>query len=314
MDAKGLASRIKKHGAKKVLVQVPEGLKMKALNTIIVDELEREGISAILSAETCYGACDLRDREAKALGCELLVHIGHSDLGLKTAVPVIYEEYMMDLDIVPLLEKNSASLKKYKKIGLVTTLQYVNALESAKNYLESKQGGNKKVVVGIPEKAKHPGQVLGCDFSAALPAEETVDCFLFIGSGIFHPLGLAMKTDKPVIFIDVETEEVRELKDERDKRLIIRSANLQRAMECRNFGVLVSTKQGQLHVKAAELVKEKLKSKGRSAWIIAMDEIKPEKLLGLDLDCLVNCACPRLTGDVSQFKKPILDTDQIEEL
>ena len=42
--------------------------------------------------------------------------------------------------------------------------------------------------------------------------------------------------------------------------------------------------------------------------------IIPEKLLGLNLDILVNCACPRMNEDFKLFKKPILNPEDIESL
>ena len=187
-------------------------------------------------------------------------------------------------------------------------------LKPAKKFLESAAGGKKRVSIGSPKRAKHQGQVLGCDFSAAEIFKNIADCFLFIGSGLFHPLGLAMKLRKPVLFLDIETGKLRNMAGEKRKREIIRTANIHRASECWNFGVLVSTKQGQMHLRTAENAKKMLKKKGKNAWIIVMDEIKPEKLMGMKLDCLVNCTCPRLTDDTSQFKKPILNPEDVGKL
>ncbi len=313
MDMKNLIKKIKKTGAKRILLQVPEGLKTYALD-MLVATIEKYGISVMLSAEPCYGACDLRDREAKLLGCELLVHLGHSDMGLKTRVPTIYDEYRMKFNPVPVLRKNITALKPYKKICLVTTLQFIDSLKSAKKFLESAAGGRKKIFIGNPLKAKYPGQVLGCDFSAAEPFSNMAECFLFMGSGSFHPIGLAMKVEKPVMFLDIEARKIRSMAEDKRKQEIIRAANIHKARECRGFGVLVSTKQGQMQIRTAEAVRDKLRKKGKNVWIIVMDEISPGKLMGLKLDCLVNCACPRLTDDVGQFKKPILNPEDVEKL
>ncbi|MEE9406305.1 MAG: diphthamide synthesis protein, partial [Candidatus Aenigmarchaeota archaeon] len=77
-----------------------------------------------------------------------------------------------------------------------------------------------------------------------------------------------------------------------------------------NFGILISTKAGQMHLKQAEQAKKALREKGKKAWILVADQVTPEKLLGLNLDCLVNCACPRITEDVSLFKKPIITAEE----
>ena len=84
---KEILDKIKMLGANRVLLQVPEGLKTK------VQEIskELEGLEVLISTEPCYGACDVRDHEAKQLGCDVVLHIGHSDFGVKTEVPVILE-------------------------------------------------------------------------------------------------------------------------------------------------------------------------------------------------------------------------------
>ena len=53
-----LVERIKANDLKLVALQVPEGLKMQALE--MMDEIETEtSAQVVLSADPCYGACDL---------------------------------------------------------------------------------------------------------------------------------------------------------------------------------------------------------------------------------------------------------------
>ena len=74
---------IKKHNPTKVALQLPDGLKQCAEE--IANAL---GVESVTLAGSCFGACDLRDKEAKELGCDLLLHFGHADFGLKTELPV----------------------------------------------------------------------------------------------------------------------------------------------------------------------------------------------------------------------------------
>ena len=304
MLTKNTLEEMKDKGVRKALVQIPEGLKMKAQD--LADSLQKEGIKALISVGPCFGSCDLRDKEAKALGCDAVLHIGHSPMVSDTEVPVIYEEYRQDFDPTSLLEKHLSQLP-YKSIGLITTVQHIDSLERAKVFLEGK---GKTIHIGQPSAAMHPGQILGCDHSAALSIEDKVECFLFMGSGLFHPLGLAEKTEKPILFLDKESGELEDLSGERFKHQKIRAANLAKASLSNNFGILVSTKAGQMHIKQAEQAKKALEEKGKKAWILVADQVTPEKLLGLNLDCLVNCACPRITEDTSMFKKPIITPEE----
>ena len=121
-DESALLGKLGKARAKRILVQIPEGLKTRAFG--ISKILEKNGLEAIVSVEPCFGACDLRDKEAKELGCDAVIHIGHSDLGSKTSVPVIYDECRIDFDPVTLLKSHLRELGNFSKIGLVSTIQY----------------------------------------------------------------------------------------------------------------------------------------------------------------------------------------------
>lgn len=304
-----LIVEIRRRKTRRVLLQLPEGLKIQAQE--IVQALEKSGAQIILSLETCYGACDILDREAKSLGCDLIIHFGHSQILGKTQVPVIYEEHRMGFDPIPLLEKSLKGMELYKKICLLTTLQFLDSLEPVRKFLESR---GKSILIGKPKIAKYPGQILGCDHSSAKACEKEADCFLFLGSGRFHPLGIAQNVDKPVLFLDFESMKLESLEKEKFRLIKIRTANLEKAKEAKNFGILVSTKQGQGSLKIAESAKKQLERKGRNAWILIAGEFTPEKLLGLKIDCLVDCACPRLAEDTSLFKKPIIRPEDVGKL
>lgn len=92
---------------------------------------------------------------------------------------------------LPVLLGHLSALDSFKSIGLVTTAQHLNKLDDMAVLLRK---NGKKVFVG--------GQILGCNQKKALEIQDKVDCFLYIGSGRFHPLGVAMKTSKPVFLLN----------------------------------------------------------------------------------------------------------------
>lgn len=291
---------VRQKGVKRVLIQVPEGLKANVQN--IADFLGKNGIEPLISIEPCFGGCDLRDSEAKKLGCDLLLHIGHADLGIKTDVPVVYYEYFIDYDFIPLLRMVVRQIK-FRKICLVSTLQFKGSMKGAKKFLEK----NGFVVYD-------GGYVLGCDVSEAKKYERMVECYLFMGSGRFHPLGLQEKTEKPVLFLDIEMQTFEDLSEEKDKMKIKRKLRIEKAKDLPNFGIMVSTKPGQTRIKQAEEVKRKLEKSGKNVYILVGDYFRPEKLLGLKIDVLVNTACPRMREDAEQFGKIVLNADDVDEL
>lgn len=281
------------------ILQVPDGLKRKALK--IADELG----DVLIDCESCYGACDLCVLESKALGCDKIIHYGHSKV-VETNVPVEYVELRQSYDPTKALSKNLEKIRE-KKIGLVSTLQFLDSLEKAKEFLRAK---GRMVKIG---KGKfNDGQILGCDISSAKSIEKDVEAFLYIGSGKFHPLGLALQIEKPVYALDIEKNELDDLEKLKEKFLKQRYVAIALAKDAQKFGVLISIKPGQMKMNVAMGIKSKLEKKGKKAYLLVFNEIKPEKLIGLDLDCYINTACPRIAIDNrTDFKKPILNPDEI---
>jgi len=280
------------------LLQAPDGLKRKVLK--IADNLG----DVLIDCESCYGACDIAINEAKILGCDGIIHLGHSKL-VESDLPVEYKELRESFNIKPFLKKLNI---KEKKIGLVTSVQFIDSLKTVKEFLE-----NKGKIVKIGKGKFNPGQILGCDISSAKEIEKDVDAFLYIGSGHFHPLGLVLQTKKPVYLLDLEKNEVEEIRKLKEKFLKQRFATIALAKDAKTFGILISVKPGQLKLELAKKIKKNLEERGKKAYILVFNEIKPEKLEGLDLDCYINTACPRIAVENrTEFKKPILNYEEIE--
>jgi 2-(3-amino-3-carboxypropyl)histidine synthase len=75
LDLERAIVAIRKNKAKKVLVQLPEGL--KPLGPEIADRLEQEtGADVHLWAGTCFGACDI----PQVKGYDLLIQWGHNEM------------------------------------------------------------------------------------------------------------------------------------------------------------------------------------------------------------------------------------------
>lgn len=74
LELKRIENEIKKTKAKNVLLQLPDGLKPKALE--IVDYLEKNTkANIIIWLDTCFGACDI---PVGLKNIDLLVHFGHA--------------------------------------------------------------------------------------------------------------------------------------------------------------------------------------------------------------------------------------------
>lgn len=295
--------------ARRVLIQTPEGLKREA--QALADFLEENGMEAVISGDINYGACDPADREAKMLGCDALIHLGHSYMRLKLEVPTIFVPAFAKVDVVPVLEKNIGEIRKLgRRIALVTTAQHIHQLERAKEFLE--KAGFEVVVGRGDSRVSWPGQVLGCNFSAAKVDAEGI---LFIGAGYFHPLGVALATRKPTLAVNPYSGDAIWMDNEAERMIRRRWAQIAKAMDAKKFGVITSTKKGQLRLAEAKRIVKLLREHGKYAKLIAMNHINYPALEGFDFDAYVVVACPRVPiDDYENWRKPVLTPPEVEIL
>ena len=306
MDLDKVIRKINSKDAQTVGLQFPEGLKIQA--TKIARKIEAEtDATVIISGDPCFGACDVSDYKMKG-SVDLIIHYGHTPLPLKYEVPTVFIEAFSKIDIKKDLEKSLENLKEYSRIGLVTTTQHLHLLNEAKDFLED---NGKEVILGSSPSTRK-GQVLGCNFSSIKDLD--VEIFLFIGSGNFHPLGINLFSNTPVLALDPYNSEIRRMDDYADRILRIRFARITKARSAKKWGILVSSKEGQYRMKLAKEIKKILEDNKMEAFIILVDNVTPDVLLPyLDLDAFVVSACPRIAIDDSQmYKKPLLTPQELE--
>jgi len=302
-----LKNEIIKRTPKIVLLQLPEGLKPQA--PFLTKIVEETGALTIVSADPCYGACDLAVAEAKLLGVDLIVHFGHTCMIQNSEVPTIYLESPIKIELKEVLTKALSALEDYNKIGLITTVQHIRQLDEVKEVFEH---AGKTVFVGNAGNLKYSGQVLGCDFSNALVVSKNVEAYVFVGGGRFHALGIALATGKPTIIADPYEQLAFPIHDQTRRIIMQRWANISEAKNAKHFGVLISLKYGQMKFQNAKKIKEKLEKNGSSVTLFALKEISPRSLMQFPtIEAFVNTACPRLAlDDAPNFDKPILSINE----
>jgi 2-(3-amino-3-carboxypropyl)histidine synthase len=224
---------------------------------------------------------------------------------MNTDIPIVYVEARAKIGIKKALTAALPHLESWSKIGLVTTVQHVHQLDEAKKLLEA---AGKTVFVGDADSAKHAGQVIGCDFGNAQSVSGKVEAYLFVGGGRFHAMGVALATGKPTIVADPYEEMAYPIQDEARRVIMQRWGNISAAKEAKSFGVLISLKSGQMRLRAAMDIKEKIEQKGLKATLLALREVTPSALMQFpSIDAFVNTACPRLSlDDAPHFSKPLL--------
>ncbi|MCX6695738.1 MAG: diphthamide synthesis protein [Candidatus Altiarchaeota archaeon] len=205
-------------------------------------------------------------------------------------------------DPLPALRKRIKEIGVFRSVGVVSTAQHLDRVKDVVKFLNDS---------GM--KAYSGGQVLGCRQDAALDLESKVDCFLYMGSGRFHPIGIALKTGKPVYVLnpisnsfDVISEDEKKFWKRKNK------ARMMKAAGAESFGILVSTKAGQFKLKEAWVLKKRLESSGKRAFLFVGEELSPGNILPFKVDCWVNTACPRMTDD--EYDKPVLNPVELDFL
>lgn len=200
-------------------------------------------------------------------------------------------ETRSDVDVAGLIQK----VPKGKVYGLVTTAQHVHKLPEVQKLLPQSVMG---------------GQVLGCNAARAVAIKDKVDAFLFLGTGDFHPIEVAMETGKDVYMADPLTNQVTLLpKEEIEKRQKRMKGAYIRYLNSTNIGIIVSKKPGQHLLKEAQRLKEYFEKKGKKGFIFLCDTLDFHGLNDFtEIECWINTACSRIAiEDYEKLDKPILN-------
>jgi len=176
-------------------------------------------------------------------------------------------------DIKKVLDK----VKIKGKVGLITTIQFLDQVKKIKN---------KNFIFG--------GQILGCNIQNAEKIKNKVDSFLYIGSGKFHPITVALKLKKQVYIANPITNEFSKINKEEiiglEKR---KKGKLNKFYSSNSYGILVSTKKGQYNLKKALKLNEKLKN----SYIFIFDNLDTNEFENFNMiDMWINTACSRIEG------------------
>ncbi len=181
------------------------------------------------------------------------------------------------------------------KIGLVTTIQFIDFVESMKKEIE-KTG---KEVLVSKGKQKYKGQVLGCESSAALTLD--VDAYFYVGTGKFHPINIAMQTQKEVFTFNPLSRQFGKV----DKKEITKIQNrkngaMMKFLTSDSIGILVTTKPGQCDFEGAMKLKKQLEKKEKKVYVFIDNTIDFNSLENFPfIQAWVNTACPRIVEDIS---------------
>ncbi len=301
LDLESVLPELQRRKAKRIGIQIPDGLKYRCEK--IAEFFESRGYEVVISGSACYGACDvdldlLRD-------VDVLLHLAHTPIF--DIDRVLYVPYYIDYD----LEVFEDIDIEEKRIALIASAQYAWKLPQVKEVLE-RRGYEVELKTGS-KRVKMPGQVLGCNYTVLRNSK--AEAVLFVGDGLFHPVGAKIYTKKKVYRfcpLDGEFEEVeRDVEDFLRKRYV----SISKAIEAERGAIIVSSKIGQKRLGLALKLKVLAKERGRNVEVIYLDDVTPQRLENFLYGYYVNTACPRISyDDVELYSVPILTPQEFEIL
>ncbi|XP_066219605.1 2-(3-amino-3-carboxypropyl)histidine synthase subunit 1 isoform X3 [Saccopteryx leptura] len=296
--------RIQRAKAKKVALQMPEGLLLFACT--IVDILERfTEAEVMVMGDVTYGACCVDDFTARALGADFLVHYGHSCLvPMDTSAQdfgVLYVFVDIRIDTAHLLDSIRLTFPPASALALVSTIQFVSSLQAVAQELKAEYR------VSVPQcKPLSPGEILGCT-SPYLPKE--VEAVVYLGDGRFHLESVMIANPNvPAYRYDPYSKVLSREHYDHQQMQTNRQEAIATARSAKFWGLILGTLGRQGSPKILEHLESRLQALGLPFVRLLLSEIFPSKLSLLPLvDVWVQVACPRLSIDWgTAFPKPLL--------
>jgi 2-(3-amino-3-carboxypropyl)histidine synthase len=298
-----LFATLRSSNFRRVALQVPAGLTRGARE--LADTIRTEGrVDVLLVARACFGACDFPSPD-EVPGVDASIVLGHSPIpNVRLSLPTFFVEMRHPGGDPSALAETLVANHLPSPLGLVVSVQHMDLVGPFEAAAHSR--GIELLTGTGDRRLAYPVQALGCNYTSAEQIASRVEGFLFLGTGQFHPRGLAFAVDRPVWALDPLTGQLEPPIDRanliRDRLLLIAQCR-----GARKWGVLVSTFAGQNRSPTALALIRKARARGLDAEALVFGRLDPADLLGRDFDAYVNTACPRIAlDDSSLYPRPVL--------
>ena len=336
---KASADKNNKSQSVHIALQMPEGLLLYA--TVLSDVLQRlvaatntnqESDQPLLRVsvlgDVTYGACCVDDLGARALGCDLLVHYGHSCLVpiQHTAIPCLYVFVEITIDVPHFVEcfhqtilaenqKNGLDKDDKPHVYLLGTIQFRHALMEARRLLRSPPY---EYNLTIPQaKPLSPGEVLGCTSPVLAKTPETSSraVVLFVADGRFHLESTMISNPQVDKFYRYDpypktlTEEsydhikMKSIRYEAIEKARLKISKKKQSSKTAVFGIILGTLGRQGNPALLTKLRNQIQKNNLKSFVVLASEITPSKLafFGKKVDAWVQIACPRLSVDWGHY-------------
>lgn len=298
---------IKKHNAKRVALQMPEGLLIYSL--IISDILENFcGVETVVMGDVSYGACCIDDYTARALDCDLIVHYAHSCLVPidNMSIKVLYVFVTINIDEIHLINTIKRNFRPGSRLAIFGTIQFNPTIHSVRHKLEQEET-NPYYLITPQSRPLSKGEVLGCT-SARLDKHQ-IEAMIYIGDGRFHlESSMIHNPEIPAYRYDPYSRKFTREYYDQQQLIDIREDAIKAASSAKRIGLILGALGRQGNPVTLKKLETELNNRGISVVKIILSEIFPQKLAMFDdIDAFVQVACPRLSIDWGYaFNKPLL--------
>ncbi len=278
IDFKSIEKFLGKSRGKRVLIEAPPGLWKEAVE--IADRYSLE-----ISSLPVFGSCLIFE----FLDYDAFIHLGHSPYPFwRPKKEVLYIEAEADLEVKRSLE----ALKGIKGSKVVVgSVQHKTLILKVAKELNA--------IVLKPSHA-HPGQILGCDFRAALTK---ADNYIVVAGGRFHYLGLSLFLFSRGVFpriwhLDPYRDEVKEVTEEGLRLYKKRLWKVEEAKEANSFAIINGI-EGQNRLYLGKYIDKKLRELGKKTRWYKSIILRRDDVIAIleENDFAIVLSCPRLIDD-----------------
>ncbi|EQD51458.1 Diphthamide synthesis, DHP1 [mine drainage metagenome] len=287
----------------RVVLQVPAGLVRNAHE--LAERIRAEGgAPVILATRPCFGACDFPSPD-EAPRTDLAIVLGHAPI---PNVPLPRRTFFVEMrdpgGDPDALAATVAAAGVPHRLGLVASVQHLDLVPRLETALVAR--GYEVAIASGDRRLYYPAQALGCNYTGAEAVVDRVDAFLFLGTGRFHPVGLAFAVDRPVWALDPLQGQLEPPLD-RARMIARRQLTVAAARDAQRWGILVSSFAGQNRSATALALQARARAAGREAELLYFDRLDPRDLEGRAFEAYVNTACPRIAlDDGPSYARPVL--------
>ena len=212
---------------------------------------------------------------------------------------------------VELCQETLDYIKRFKKVAIYASVQFVDKLEKVKEQLQ-KLGV--KYVTSKADRTAVKTQLLGCDsYHDSLNLDEDFDAYLYVGDGKFHPLALVygqkdLPQMKDIICNDPLQQKMFLMGIEEVKEILKRyKGSLVKFLSSNKVGVIITIKPGQEQYRPSLALEKKFPEKKFYYFIdnnVSFDHLENFNFI----EVWVNTTCPRVGfDDQEKFRKGVIN-------